>query len=60
LEWYLDDEFIMGIDAAVLELTGAQIPEVRQRADRNLRDSVFLGTFISNSEHGGVSFVGLP
>lgn len=28
LEWYLDDNFIMGVDASVLDLTGALIPEV--------------------------------
>jgi len=27
LEWYLDDEFIMGIDADTLKLTGAMIPQ---------------------------------
>lgn len=28
IEWYLDDNFIMGINASILQLTGAIIPEV--------------------------------
>ncbi len=31
LDWYLDDDFIMGIDAKILKLTGSIIPEVTRQ-----------------------------